>query len=183
MSDEEIVSPYTFISYTHDRDEAHRERVLRLADRLVNEGINCHIDRYNETPPPVEGWPRWMGKQVENSDFVLVVCTPNYYHCFRGDDECLGKGAVWEGAMITQSLYDDFAKNTKFIPIGFASYKDADSSIVGPLRATNYYDVSSEDGYNRLYRHLTNQPEITRPTLGMRRTLTARDGSSDAPNP
>jgi hypothetical protein len=45
--------PRIFISYSHDSPE-HGDRVLALADRLRAEGIDCHLDQYETSPP--EGW-------------------------------------------------------------------------------------------------------------------------------
>jgi TIR domain len=67
------------------------DEVLTLSNRLRNAGIDCYIDQYEESP--AEGWPRWMVNQIEDADFVLVVCTENYERRFRGKDET-GKGLV-----------------------------------------------------------------------------------------
>ena len=80
--------PRVFISYSHDSPE-HLDRVLVLSDRLRVDGIDCHIDQYEESPG--EGWPRWMVNQIEDAEFVLVVCTENYEPRFRGKEEP-GKG-------------------------------------------------------------------------------------------
>jgi hypothetical protein len=64
--------PKVFVSYSHDSPE-HMERVLELSDRLRREGVDCHTDQYEESPP--EGWARWCDDQVEDAEFVLVVCT------------------------------------------------------------------------------------------------------------
>jgi hypothetical protein len=77
-----------FISYSHDSPE-HLDRVLVLSDRLRVDGIDGHIDQYEESPP--EGWPRWMINRIEDAEFVLVVCTENYEPRFRGKEEP-GKG-------------------------------------------------------------------------------------------
>jgi hypothetical protein len=42
--------PRVFISYSHDSPE-HADRVLALADRLRAEGIDCHLDQYETSPP------------------------------------------------------------------------------------------------------------------------------------
>ena len=48
-----------------------------------------------------------MMNQVDAADYVLVVCTETYYHRFRGKEKPgIGKGVVWEGAIITNELYD-----------------------------------------------------------------------------
>jgi TIR domain len=64
--------PKVLISYSHDSPE-HAQHVLELANRLRADGIDCTIDQYVLVPP--EGWPRWMDKQVRDSDFVVMVCT------------------------------------------------------------------------------------------------------------
>src|SRR5258705_5882703 len=68
--------PKVFISYSHDSPE-HEQRVLELANRLRRDGIDCTIDQYVVVPE--EGWPRWMDKQIRDSDFVVMVCTETYY--------------------------------------------------------------------------------------------------------
>jgi hypothetical protein len=68
-------APKVFISYSHDSPD-HADRVLELSGRLRQDGIDCHIDQYEVSPP--EGWPRWMVNKVEWANFVLVVCTETY---------------------------------------------------------------------------------------------------------
>lgn len=88
MGSSEPDLPKVFISYSHDSPQ-HADRVLALSDRLRADGIDCHIDQYEISPP--EGWPRWMNRQIERADFVLVVCTETYERRFKGEDET-GKG-------------------------------------------------------------------------------------------
>jgi len=160
-----------FISYTHDSSE-HKDRVLEVADRLREDGIDCIIDQYEESP--FEGWQRWMLNQIEIANFVLVVCTEQYNLRFLGQEEFgKGKGAVWEGGVIIQELYDAQGKNSKFIPITFSS-KDS-SSIPKPLCSATYYNLDREDGYDLLYRRLTNQHSNRKPKIGKLRTLLPRE--------
>lgn len=107
-----------FISYSHDSAE-HMNAVLGLANRLRQEGVDCCIDQFEQSP--AEGWPRWCENQVEESKFVLVVCTETYLRRFRGKEEPgKGKGVTFEGYIITQELYNAQGRNGKFIPIVFA---------------------------------------------------------------
>jgi hypothetical protein len=77
--------PRVFISYSHD-SPAHEQRVLALAERLRQDGVESQVDRYvNGTP--AEGWPRWMENQLEWADFVLLLCTETYYRRFRGHEQ------------------------------------------------------------------------------------------------
>ena len=156
-----IINPTVFVSYSHDSPR-HKARVLEISNRLRSEGVNCQIDAYFEAPP--EGWPRWMLNLVDEADYVLIVCTETYERRFRGKEQPgKGKGAKWEGAVITQQLYDAELHNTKFIPVLLDIADQSHIPIV--LRGTTFYDVSTEDGYLKLYRRLTAQPEIDVPPV------------------
>ncbi len=172
--------PKVFISYTHDSAE-HKERVLALADRLCADGVDAHLDQY-ETSPSVP-WPRWMENQIEGADFVLVVVTETYARRYLGHEEPdRGHGGQWEGAIITQTLYDDAVRNTKFIPVVF--HHDDTAHIPRLLRGFNWYVVDIDDGYLKLYRRLTDQPEVKKPPVGQQRVLpTRRPASSPSIEP
>lgn len=149
--------PTIFISYSHD-NESHRERVLALSERLRNDGLETRLDRYVNGAPP-EGWPRWMLNQLDAADYVLVVCTETYYRRFRGHEEPdKGKGVDWEGALITQELYDVRNKTLKFVPVLFSA--DHHSFIPEPLRSLMHYTLTSEGNYQSLYDFLLGQAGI-----------------------
>lgn len=112
--------PTVFISYSHDNPE-HKAAVLELSQRLRGDGIDAKIDQYVKGTPE-EKWPRWMLDQIEDATNVLVICSATYYLRFRGRDAPgKGKGADWEGAVITQEIYDSNSKTKKFIPVQFAN--------------------------------------------------------------
>src|SRR6266403_1840304 len=159
-----------FISYAHE-SESHNERAFELAERLRSEGVDCHIDQYEISP--AEGWPRWSRNQIQQADFVLVVCTETYQIRFEGSEvRGTGAGAKWEGAIITQALYDSQGRNTKFIPIVFDS-EDV-KHIPGEMRGGTYYILNSDNEYEDLYRHLTNQPKAVKRDLGRLRSLSPK---------
>jgi SEFIR domain/Effector-associated domain 7/NB-ARC domain len=164
-------APKVFISYSYDSEE-QMDRVLALSDRLRRDGVDCNIDRYEQSP--AQGWQRWMMEEIEKADFVLMICTPQYIRRFRGNEEDgMGMGVTWEGSIITQELYTQAGKNLKYIPILFAP-RDADS-IPTILRNTSKYTLDEQKGYELLYRRLTNQPYPPKPGLGKLRTLSARE--------
>ncbi len=166
------------ISYSHD-SAAHKQRVLDLADRVCGDGVDCHLDRYEVSPQ--EGWTRWMINQVEESAFVLVVCTETYDRRFRGkEDPNKGLGATWEGFIITQEIYNDASRNTKFIPIAFSA--DDAKHIPLFLQSATYYRLDTEEGYQDLYRRLTAQPGIVKPPIGKRRNLPPLNQQSTVPS-
>lgn len=169
-------APKLFISYSHD-SEQHKERVLELADRLRHDGIDCQLDQYEMSPK--EGWPRWMMRQLEESDFVLVVCTELYASRFNGSGASTGgMGVRWEGAIITQSLYEAAHDNDRFIPIIFSQEDSKFRPAI--LRAMTYYNAGTEDGYEDLFRRLTDQPAFPKPELGELRNLPPRRRSQTA---
>ena len=163
--------PQVFISYSHD-SEAHREKVLGLSERLRAEGIETFLDQYVNGSPP-EGWPRWMLNQLDAAEFVLVVCTETYYRRFRGQEAPgKGKGADWEGALITQELYDARNKTQKFVPI-FMS-KAVEDWIPEPLRSHTYYVLPSKSGYEGLYDLLLGQAGVEPGKVGTLKTRPRR---------
>ncbi|MFZ1386197.1 MAG: SEFIR domain-containing protein [Thiolinea sp.] len=167
-----------FISYSHDSD-AHRQRVLALSDQLREDSVDCYIDQYLNGWP-AEGWQRWMEKQIELADFVLVVCTPLYLRRFRGEDREGGRGVNFEGVIISQVLYDDFQQNTKFIPV----IPDDGSldNVPRMLKSGSAYLFGNQ--YEALYRVLTGQPLATAKPLGkLKHYPTLNDSQSATGSP
>lgn len=162
-----------FISYSHDNTD-HRRRVLELANQLRQDGIDAQIDQYVEFPE--EGWPRWMRSKIEEADAVLIVCSPVYKSRFDGvDSPGKGLGARWEGLILTQSLYEDFAQNrARFIPILIGDTPDAAIPVV--LRPFTYFRIPEQ--YEQLYRLVTKQPAVVEPPVGSVKTLSAEAPAS-----
>jgi tetratricopeptide (TPR) repeat protein len=160
-----MINPTVFISYSHDSPE-HSDRVLELSNRLRGDGINCTIDQYEVSP--AEGWPKWMDRQLANSNFVLVVCTETYHRRVMGEEEKgKGLGVKWESTISYQSIYDADSANTRFIPIFFESGKT--EFIPQPMKGATYYLLPQQ--YEGLYRRLTNQPKVLKPELGSLKTF------------
>ena len=137
--------------------------MLNLANRLRGDHIDAAIDQYETSPR--EGWPVWMEKQIRESDFVLVVCTPTYLgRAERREKEGVGKGAIWETALTLQYLYNASANNERFIPVVF-NYENV-SEIPISLQSATYYLLDDEPGYQRLLRRLRKQPEVEKPAIG-----------------
>jgi hypothetical protein len=109
-----------------------------------------------------------MLRNIDEATFTLVVCTQTYARRVAGEETPgVGVGATWEGAIITQALYEGQQHNTRFIPVVVSPDDVAFIPIF--LRGNTYYDVSTDEGYDRLYRHLTGQPEVVPPPLGQLR--------------
>lgn len=155
-------STRVFISYSWEND-VQRERVLGLAQRLRQNGIDAWIDRF--TPFPSKGWSRWMRDEIQAARFVLCIITKTYAERFLGHSaRGVGRGANWEGSIITNDIYHNAGSNEKFIPVVFDAV-DADF-IPYPLSDYAYFHVEQPDGYDSLYRLLTDQPEVLPANLG-----------------
>lgn len=161
-------NPKVFISYSHDSGE-HLDKVLQLANKLRSEGIDCSLDQYEDSPP--EGWPKWMDRQIKDSNFVLVVCTENYYNRAMGSDE-KGMGIKWESSLIYQHLYNAGADNTKFIPVIF--HDGSFRFIPEPLQAATFYNVDILKEYEKLYWRLRGV-KTGKPELGKLRELPTKE--------
>jgi tetratricopeptide (TPR) repeat protein len=125
--------------------------------------VDCIIDQYE--PAPAEGWPSWMERQLEEADFVLVVCTETYLRRSKGQERPgSGKGVRFESVLIVQELYDLAMRNPKFLPVAFSP---SDFNYMPrPLRAYTSYWLDTPEGYESLLRHLTSQPRVLKREVG-----------------
>jgi hypothetical protein len=169
-----------FISYSWDSEE-HQKKVLGLAQALRDDGIDCMIDQFVLSP---DNWDRWMLDQIDESDFVLIVCSERYYQRYRGREEInKGLGVTWESTLIMERVYNSQGKNGKFYPVFFTS---PNREIIPDGIRTSFYDLSGHDlsnletdpnrlendgDYKELYRLLTNQPSILPKKIGSLKKL------------
>jgi SEFIR domain-containing protein len=163
--------PQIFISYSHDSLE-HNDRVLGLADRLRADGIDARIDQYESAPP--EGWTRWMRNEIRRATFVLIICSEAYQRRAEGNEESgKGRGANREGLIIDQAIYDSDGTNEKFIAV---ILRHTDNVFIPDfLRPYESESTETEDGYEKLYRRLTNQHDVVKRQLGRLRSLPLRE--------
>jgi len=165
-----------FISYSHDSRE-HEDRVLALADHLRQDGVDAIVDQY--VPAPPEGWPMWMDRELQNADFILLVCTETYLRRVEGREQPgKGRGVLWEAKVIYTLAYETETAIQRFVPIVFEDFDV--SKIPTPLRALTHYQLSAADGYEGLYRHITNQPRHRIPELGKPKALSSMPPQSYA---
>lgn len=154
--------PKVFISYSHETLKFER-KVLRFSNKLrMDYDIDAMIDQYVESPE--EGWSRWMERQIENSDFVLIVCTKPYFEKIEDYCPTHGKGAVWEMGIIRQVLYDSYGFNSKFIPVFFDDY--CLKYIPKPLKATTYYNIGKVKDQKKLVARLNGNMLTKKPPIG-----------------
>jgi hypothetical protein len=102
--------PTVFVSYSWETDE-HMEWVLHLAERLQAEGgVNVILDQWHLRMG--QDKTLFMEESIADSDFVLVVCTPEYAE--KANKRRGGVG--YEAMIITGELAEDI-QQTKFIPV------------------------------------------------------------------
>jgi hypothetical protein len=176
-----------FISYSHDSPE-HSDRVLAFANKLRSLGVDVEIDQYHSRPE--EGWPQWCEVQLrpENSKFVLLICTRAYRDRVENKipaDE--GRGVYWEGGIINQYIYNAKAGG-RFIPVLLGD--ESSESVPIRLQGLTEFRIKTFDlgdsGFEALYRELTGQPAVVKPTLGAKvplgeRTLSAPQVAAPLP--
>jgi hypothetical protein len=171
----EAAVPRVFISYSHG-SESHRDRVLGLADRLREDGVDARLDQYEQAPP--EGWPTWCETEIRRADFVVIVCTEIYRRRVDGEEAPgKGHGVLWEARLIRQHLYDAGSTSAKFVPALFAD--GAPEHVPMPVRGATRHKVETEDGYDALFRLLTAQPLTPARPIGPRKVLAPKDMSID----
>jgi hypothetical protein len=164
------INPKVFISYSHD-NKSHQDRVLEFSNKLRSEGIDCILDQYEDSPS--EGWPRWMERNIQASDFVLLVCTEKFNnHILGKSDESGGKGISWESNIIYQIIYNDRTNNKKFIPVLF---KDCRTEFIPiPIQGSTYYNIEDSAEYDKLYWRLRGV-KVEKPELGKLRGLPLKE--------
>ena len=157
--------PHVFISYSQESD-AHSAWVLALARGLCNDGVEAVIDQFQTWLE--KGWRPWMNEQIEQADWVLVVCTEEYNKRFDGNAPAdSGRGVRWESQHITQALYDQKFSNKRFVPV----LPPAGDPRHIPLPLRDYKNFRLDDDYEALFRLLTDQPATPAPVLGALRRL------------
>lgn len=167
-------NPKVFISYTHD-SEKHLDLILEISNKLRLEGIDVVLDQYEQSPP--QGWPKWMDQNIRDADFVLMVCTENYYKRIMDEEkDGIGLGIKWEGRLIYQHLYNSDSKSKKFIPV---LLKKEDSKYIPiPIQGCTDYLINEDSEYDKLYWFLRGINHIEKPELGKLKPLPKKEKRS-----
>ena len=115
--------------------------MLSLANRLRQDGIEAMVDQY--APNPAIGWPRWMEREIQAADFVLLVCTDSFLRRVElREERGKGRGVVWESNLIYNLIYPSDADVQRFIPVLLGDAQSA--SVPLPLRGLTNYRVDTE---------------------------------------
>lgn len=165
-----------FISYSHDSD-SFCDQVLELSDYLRSQGVDCNIDQYEESP--IEGWPRWMEKQIREAEYVLVVCSEPYLQkATLQTAPSVGLGVKWETNLVENLLYEDGCVSNKFIPIVF-SVSD-EKNILSPLKCFTFYNLQYPQKRQDLVNRLLGIKKHKKPPLGKRPSMPPKQAKNEA---
>jgi hypothetical protein len=153
-------APRAFLSYSWDSPE-HQHWVVKFAARLQGEsGVEIIFDRWRLNPG--DDKLHFMEQAVADSDFVIVVCTPNYAE--RANKRKGGVG--YESTVITAEMADQMLTN-KFVPV--LRKGTWTSSLPTYLKSRMGVDLADdpyrEDEYESLIRALHKEP-VQPPLLG-----------------
>lgn len=139
-----IIRPKVFISYTHE-DEAHKNWVRVLAERLVTDGVDVILDQWD-----LRGGmdiTKWIEDGIGSSERVLVVLTPEYRK--RANKRKGGVG--WESIIITGEL---FAKENTIKFVGLLKKGSWKTAVPSFLQTRLHYDFLNDISFNEQYQLL-----------------------------
>ena len=156
-------NPKVFISYSWHPEE-NKIRVQRLAERLMQDGVNVILDIWDLK----HGHDKYvfMEQMVKDPDIkkVLVICNEDY--ALKADARKGGVGT--ESTIMSGDIYS-LAEQTKFIPI-LMEWKNGEACLPTFLKSRMYIDMSRnyiyELGYAQLLRDIYSKPLLRKPALG-----------------
>lgn len=119
--------PKVFISYSWT-SEAYKERVLKLAERLMDNGVDVILDQWDLSPG--EDMYVFMEQSIYEADKVLILCEKGYSE--KANNRTGGVGT--ETMIITPEVLKKH-KQKKYIPVVM------DSSVEIPLYLKSRYAV------------------------------------------
>lgn len=155
-----------FISYSWD-DEDHKSWVLNLANRLVEEGVNVLLDRYELRLG--KSLPHFVETSIKKADRILIIFTPNY----KLKAEKRSGGVGYEYSIMNADLYTNQTSNDRIIPV--LRNGQQTESIPEFMLQYIHLDMRSneniENSFTDLLREINDEPEVIKPELGKKRSF------------
>ena len=139
-----VIVPKLFLSYSWDSD-AHKQWVKQFAARLRKDGIDVTLDQWETALG--DQLPSFMEEAIGESQYVLIVCTPNYKERSEGR-----KGGVgYEGDIMTAEIMAE-KNHRKFIPVlRSGTWEEAAPNW---LTGKSYSDLSDDESSEASYKQL-----------------------------
>jgi hypothetical protein len=177
LTQKALLNPNVFISYSWTTPD-HEEWVVELATRLMHDGINVVLDKWDlKEGQDIFSFMESM-VNADSIDKVLVICDKGYME--KANNRVGGVGT--ETQIITPQIYKD-VKQEKFIPIVAERDEYGKTFIPIYMETRLYIDLSSqegfEDNYDKLIRNIYKVPLYKKPTIGKAPNHLFQD---DAPN-
>lgn len=166
-------APRLFISYSWS-SPAHQEWVIELATRLVNNGVDVILDRWELR----EGHDsiHFMEKMVTDPSVTHVVMISDESYAKKADDRSGGVGT--ETTIISKNVYEAQGQE-KFVVVIPPGSGDGKVHVPAYYTGRIYIDLSTEEKYadqfETLLRWLFNKRLYVKPALGERPTFLADD--------
>lgn len=159
--------PKVFVSYSHDSD-LHKDWVLKLATRLVANGVDILLDQWDLTLG--DDLPRFMESGLTAADRVLSICTSQYVEKANAGTGCVGYEKMILTAQMMQNVTAD-----RIIPIIRANTL---AQLVPIFLSSRVYvdfrdDLAYESKYAELLRDIHGQGVKPRPPIGANPFLSA----------
>jgi hypothetical protein len=158
-----ISNPVVFISYSWD-SEVHKQWVLEFAKRLLSDGIDVKLDRYELKPG--RNLPYFIENAINISNKIIIIFTPNYK--LKADNKSGGVG--YEYSIINSGIYKNIPLQEKVIPVLRSG--EMIESIPEFMQQYIYLNLSNdsdfEENYITLLRELYNEPAVIKPSIGKR---------------
>lgn len=158
-----IENPTVFISYSWDNEE-HKNWILSLSNKLIDNGVNVLLDRYELGPG--KNMHHFMENAIKESDKVVMIFTPNY----KLKAEKREGGVGYEYSILNVDLYKTITSNTKYIPV----LKEGTIENSIPDFIQQFIAIHMTDNYrydekiNELLLAIYDKPQIEKPKLGKR---------------
>jgi len=151
--------PKVFISYSHDSQE-HKKWILDFGTRLRQTGVDAILDQWELKPG--DDLPSFMEKNLNVSDYILMICTDKYVEKANA-----GSGGVgYEKMIITSELLSSIDSN-KIIPL-IKQY--GSHNVPTFLKTKKYIDFSDNASFeyifDELIRTIHSSPLFEKPEIG-----------------
>jgi hypothetical protein len=168
MSETEVKSPKTFISYSWSSLE-HEEWVLNLASELVESGVDVILDKWALG----EGADKYafMERMVTDPSVSKVIAVCDRLYSEKADDRKGGVGT--ETQIMSREVYEQVAASDgeqKFVAVVTEKDENGEAFVPTFLKNRIYIDMSDEafyvEKFEQLLRWIYDKPLHTRPELG-----------------
>jgi hypothetical protein len=156
--------PKIFISYSWTTPN-HEDWVINLAERLVSDGVDVVIDKWDLK----EGHDKYtfMESMVQSTEIVKVLIVLDKKYTEKANNKSGGVGT--ETQIISPKIYENVSQE-KFVPI--VTERDGNGNPYMPtyLESRIYIDFSSQEYYEKNYeallRNIFKRPAFNKPKIG-----------------